>query len=248
MAYHYGKFTWFEHVSHDMAAAERFYAELFGWRIAPVPMGAQTYRMIQNGDQGIGGLRQAMPGMHPHWMSYLSVPDVDAAAAAATAAGAKVHMPPTDFPPAGRGAALADPQGAAFSIWKSSDGDREDLDPIPVGDWCWHELMTSDDQAALRFYESVFGFTHDSMDGLSGPYYLLTKGGVPRAGLMRSPSPGPTFWLPYVRVADCDAAMTRAQALGANSLMPPMEVKDVGRFTAFSDPAGAMFAVIQAVR
>lgn len=135
MAYLHGKFVWFEHMSADGVAASRFYTSLFGWSIQNVDMGAQPYTMINNGADGIGGMRTASPGGRSAWMSYMSVADVDAGARAAQTAGAQVLMPPTDFAPVGRGASLQDPTGGAFSIWKSAEGDAPDRDPVPIGAW-----------------------------------------------------------------------------------------------------------------
>ena len=46
------------------------------------------------------------------------VEDVDATAANVTKLGGKVHMPPFDIPEVGRSAVVADPQGAAFGLFK----------------------------------------------------------------------------------------------------------------------------------
>lgn len=246
MAYLHGKFVWFEHVSSDVPKARAFYAELFGWKSDPVPMRGEPYFMIQNGTEGIGGFRTAMPGMPSHWMSYLSVADVDPTAKAAVAAGGKVLMPPTDFPPVGRGAAFADPTGAVFSVWKGNEGDRPDAETIAPGSWYWNECVTSDPEKALAFYERVFGFTHETMHMSRGPYYVLKKDGVPRGGLMKCPDPtAPAGWLPYVSVADCDASAARASALGATLCLPPTDIPDVGRFACFIDPLGAALGIIR---
>lgn len=247
MSYTYGKFVWFEHVSNNVEACKKFYTELLGWNFASFPMGDQTYYMIQNGGEGIGGYRTAPPGVPSHWMSYVSVPDVDASAAAAQKAGAKVLLAPMDFGPVGRGAALTDPQGAAFSIWHNADSDRADVKAIAIGDWYWNELMTSDANAALKFYEGAFGFGHDSMDmGPMGTYYILNKDGVGRAGLMKAPDPkAPTSWTPYIRVADCDASANTAKHLGAQICVPPTDIPNVGRFAILADPTGAMVGIIR---
>jgi hypothetical protein len=68
MAYTHGKFVWFEHVSHDVSGARRFYDTLFGWKSDGVPVGGSTYHMIMSGADGIGGYRQAMPGVPNHWV------------------------------------------------------------------------------------------------------------------------------------------------------------------------------------
>lgn len=245
MGYLHGKFVWFEHASADSAAASRFYSSLFGWSTENMPMGAgQPYTMIKNGADGIGGLRSAGPGERPAWVSYLSVADVDASANAAVAAGAKVLMPPTDFPPVGRGAALTDPTGAPFSLWKSTQGDPPDVEATPVGHWFWNELWTGDEKKALAFYEKVFGYTHEAMDmGPEGTYYILTRSGKQRAGLTKSAQAGaPPMWLPYVLVARCDATLARALQLGAKELVPATDIPNIGRFAIIADPIGAAVA------
>jgi hypothetical protein len=248
MAYLHGKFVWFEHVSNDIPAARGFYEGLFGWKSEGMDMGGQTYHMIQNGADGIGGFRQAPPGAPNHWMGYLSVADVDATAASAAAAGAKVMMPPTDFAPVGRGATLADPTGGVFSIWKDSQQDRPDAAvPVP-GDWCWMELMSNDAAKALAFYERVFGFTHQDMDmgPPNGVYHILLKDGVQRCGLMKNPVPeAPSSWMPYVAVVDCDASAEKARELGANLCVPATDIPGIGRFAAIADPNGAMIGLFR---
>jgi hypothetical protein len=246
MPYLHGKFVWFEHVSNDVERARAFYGDLFGWKSDGVPMGGQTYHMIQNGADGIGGFRTGMPGMPNHWMSYLSVADVDATVKAATAAGGKVLMPPTDFAPVGRGATLADPTGAVFSVWKDAQTDRPDSDKVTAGDWYWNECMTLDAGKALAFYEKVFAFTHDTVNLGPEPYYVLKADGIARAGLMKAPDPkAPPAWLPYVSVRDCDASAARAVALGAAICVPAMDIPDVGRFAVIADPVGAVVGIIR---
>jgi predicted enzyme related to lactoylglutathione lyase len=245
MAYLHGKFVWFEHVSNDVPRARAFYGELFNWTSEGIPMGEASYHMIQNGSDGIGGFRTAMPGVPNHWMSYLSVADVDATAAAATAAGAKVLMPPTDFGPVGRGATLADPTGAILSVWHGTEGDRADAEKIKPGDWYWNECMTTDADRALAFYEAVFGYGHNTMNMEMGPYHVLTKDGLPRAGVMKCPDPNaPPGWLPYVSVADCDTSAARARSHGATIAVAPRDIPDVGRFAVIVDPVGAVLGII----
>ncbi len=250
MIYLPGKFVWFEYVSNDVQKSRIFYDELFGWTSDAVPVGDQHYHMIKSGAEAIGGYRTAMPGVPSHWMSYLSVGDVDATVDSAQAAGAKVLMAPMDFGPVGRGATIADPAGAAFSVWKGAHGDRPDVEHVAPGDWYWNECWTRDEKSALAFYEKIFGYTHDAMDmGPQGTYYILKKDGVARCGLMRStvPSAAPG-WLPYVSVADCDALAKRAGALHASAIVPPTDIPNVGRFAIFMDPLGAMLGVIRGER
>jgi uncharacterized protein len=250
MSYLHGKFVWFEHMSGDTAQARKFYEALLGWHTELTPMGGpEPYPLIMNGGEGIGGFRSAPRGAPAHWTSYLSVADVDASYQAALAAGAKALLPPTDFAAVGRGASVADPTGAAVSLWKGAQGDRADAAKTASGDWLWNELSTPDELKALAFYEAVFGYTHDTMDmGAQGTYYLLKKYGSMRGGLMRSPMPGlPAMWMPYVAVADCDATAAKAKTLGAQLMVAPSDIPNVGRFAALTDPQGAALAFMKPV-
>jgi len=246
-----GKFVWFEHFSADIPKARRFYDALFNWHTESMPIGNERYSMILNGDgvtsTGIGGYRTAASGAPSFWMPYLSVLDVDTVYRAAVAAGAKSISTPMEYGPVGRGAAIADPTGAALSLWKSATGDQPDMAQTPVGAWCWNELWTRDDQVALAFYETVFGYSHETMDmGPQGTYYMLKAGGVSRGGLMRSVDPqAPSMWLPYVAVADCDQTAGRAATLGGQVVKAPSDIPDIGRFSILVDPLGAAIAVIK---
>lgn len=153
-------------------------------------------------------------------------------------------LAPTDFGP-GRMAAVADPTGAGFALWKGADGDRPDQ-PAAVGDWHWCELWTTDAGKALAFYERTFGFASSAMPMEQGEYHILTNDGMGRAGLMQSTEPAAgSMWLPYVAVADCDASVAKASGLGAKTVVPPTDIPEVGRFAVLIDPFGAAIGVIR---
>ena len=98
-----GKFVWFELVSKDAKKAQAFYGEVLGWKVQPFPMGNSTYEMIYAGDTMIGGYATPKSDRQPaHWISYVSVEDVDATVKAATANGGKVVEAPYDIPTVGR--------------------------------------------------------------------------------------------------------------------------------------------------
>lgn len=113
----HGAFTWNELVSPDVPAATAFFAEVLGWGTESMDMGEMgEYTLFTvDGEQVAGGMAPPMDGMPPHWGVYFHVDDCDATVEAAKAAGGSVMMEPIDGPP-GRFAALADPQGAMFSV------------------------------------------------------------------------------------------------------------------------------------
>jgi uncharacterized protein len=245
-----GKFVWFELVSKSAKKAQAFYGEVLGWKTRPFPMGAFTYDMIYAGntpDAMIGGYAPPQDDRQPsHWISYVSVVDVDAAAKAATANGGKVVEAPSDIPGVGRRARIADPQGAELCLFTSATGDPPDA-PAPHGRFFWNELHTSDPAKALPFYEKVIGFSHRSMDmGPGGFYHILSKGGVDRGGVTGHLQGGaPPHWLPYVAVDEVDATIARARKLGATIPMSPEDIPGIGRFGVLQDPTGAVLAIMR---
>lgn len=247
MSYQHGRFVWFECFTENTDRARSFYTELFDWTIDPMPMeDGPPYLLIKSGNTGIGGLMplQAERGDHAFWLSYLSVHDVDGIAARILERSGELLHAAFDVAGVGRMAVVQDPQGAVFALFKGERDDPEEAEG--PGSWWWNELWTSQEAEALRFYESVFGYTHDamSMDG-EGTYYVLMQGDAPRGGLMRSPDMKlPPNWLPYVRVADCDAAASRGKSMGAKILWAPSDIPNVGRATVLTDPAGAVIAAI----
>jgi len=242
-----GKFVWFEHVSRDAKKAQAFYGEVLGWKVQPFPMGELSYDMIYVGDTMIGGYSSPRSDRQPpHWISYVSVEDVDAGARAATAKGGKVVQGPFDIPNVGRTARIADPQGAEICLFKSTSGDPADAEATH-GSWLWNELHTNDVANALAFYETVVGFSHRSVDvGPSGKYHILSKGGIERGGATSFlQSAVPPHWLPYVSVDDVDAAIARARRQRATIEMNPDDIPGVGRIAVLKDPIGAVLAVMK---
>src|SRR5258706_10724334 len=139
-----GKFVWFELVTREAKKAQPFYAEVLGWRVEAFPMGPASYDMIYAGDTMLGGYAApSKDGQSSHWISYVSVEDVDAAAKVAVANGGKVIEPPSNIPTVGRRARIADPQGAEICLFKSATGDPADLPKAPQGWFFWNELHTT---------------------------------------------------------------------------------------------------------
>jgi predicted enzyme related to lactoylglutathione lyase len=205
--------------------------------------------MICTGDTAdtmIGGYATPKSDGQPsHWISYVSVEDVDATAKITTAMGGKVVEAPFDIPTVGRAARIADPQGAELYVIRNATGDPADAPA--VGRWCWNELHTSDPPKALRFYEEVLRFSHRSMDmGPSGTYHILSKGGVDRGGVTSHlPAGASPHWLPYVAVDDADATIARARKGGATIPFGPEDIPGIGQFGVLEDPTGAVLAIIR---
>ncbi len=120
-----------------------------------------------------------------------------------------------------------------------------DTPRIPLGRFCWHELMTSDRAAARDFYRSLAGWTMSTWEGGGEPYEMWVNGERPLGGLLDLPAPEtPPCWLAYVSVPDLDDILERAKAW-KGSILNVLAVPQVGRFAVLADPQGAVFAVIE---
>jgi predicted enzyme related to lactoylglutathione lyase len=239
-----GSFVWFDIVSRDIPRTKAFYGEVLGWKVLPMPFGDGVYEMATVGEVPIGGYWPAEAGQAPAWLSYLSVDDVDAAAARAAAAGGAVLEPPADVPGVGRFARIADPEGATFHLFRNDDDDTPPT--TGHGSLFWTELLCRKPEAMASFYERVAGFTRHDMTVGGQPYIVLRHGGEDRVGLTASHLVDqPPFWVTYVTVDDCDAAVARVRALGGTVYDAPSDTPGIGRTALVAAPDGVKLGLIK---
>ena len=246
-----GKFVWHQLMTRDVPGAKDFYSRLVGWKTMPWPLDP-AYTVCHADAGPVAGIMQIpsdLPSEVPsHWLQYIGTRDVDSTAQAAVRAGGSIVKGPSDMQGAGRYAVLKDPQGAIFAIIDPENAKPEAAGvPPPLGAFSWHELATSDNEAAFAFYSGLFGWdAMERMDmGPLGVYLIFGEQGVQRGGIYIKPAenPGPPSWLPYAHVPNADEGYAVALAKGAKGTVPPMDVPKGGRIANVIDPAGASFAV-----
>ena len=113
------------------------------------------------------------------------------------------------------------------------------------GAFSWCELMTTDVEAAKRFYTELLGWTTEEVPDMS--YTIVKTGGTGVGGIMAVPpqaAGAPPQWGTYVTVDDVDATACKAQELGAKTIVPLTDIPNVGRFYTFRDPQGAVISII----
>lgn len=122
----------------------------------------------------------------------------------------------------------------------------------PNGLFAWCDLALPDTDAGAHFYGSVFGWEIETAPASeSMPYSFFTKDGRTVAGMgplseEQQDQGVPPMWSSYVAADDVDAIASRATELGANVVMPPMDIMDAGRMTFMFDPTGAAIGFWQA--
>ena len=245
------KFIWYELMTSDLPAAEKFYKAVVGWNTEDFGSGDFPYTIVKAGETGVGGLMNvpdeaAKMGANPAWMAYIHAADVDAKTDSIKKAGGKVHRPPDDIPGVGRFSVVADPQGATFMLLAPQSPDQPLAPSGTPGHIGWRELYTDDWQEALDFYSSQFGWTKDqSMDmGEMGVYQLFAIDGEQAGGIMNRPPNVPvSSWGFYFNVSGIDAAAERVTKNGGQVQFGPMEVPGGGWIVNCTDPQGASFSL-----
>jgi predicted enzyme related to lactoylglutathione lyase len=241
-----GTIGWRELMTPEPEKSERFYGELFGWSITTVPFGSMQYRLINAGEKQIAGIMEfKKPGIPPHWVSYVTVGDVDAAANAAKANGGTIANAPMDIPDVGRFAVLLDPFGAVSVAFKSAHPEREaaPTDRPNPSEFCWETLSTSDSAKAIAFYTQVYGWT--SKKGEPGNTDLFYAGDRMIADIQKTPPGVPPNWLTYVVVAKLGEGRERAKKLGGKVLMDEIVVPGMGAFAVVQDNIGAVIGLFE---
>jgi hypothetical protein len=230
---------------------KEFYTDLTGWGTQAWE-GPMPYDVWTNDGRPLGGVMELpedarQGGAPPHWLAYVNVDEVDGTVEEALKLGGGALVPGTEIPNAGKFAVLTDPQGAAFAVYSSSQESPQGMWPAQVGEISWHELATTDYEAALHFYAKLFGWERTQvMDmGDAGTYQMFGAGDQTWGGVFNKPAemPGPPFWLFYIRVPDVDSAAEKVKQLGGQVLNGPMKVPGGDKVAQCCDPQGAAFAL-----
>lgn len=244
-SYPAGTFCWTDLGTTEGAEATAFYVRLFGWEADHLPAGADgVYTMFRLGDRDVAALYEMGPeerGQLPaHWSSYISVADVEDAAARAGELGATVVAEPFDVMDSGRMAVLRDPAGAHVHLWEP--GRHTGAGRVnEIGCMVWNELATPDVERAAAFYRDLLGWEAEA--DATGYASIRTPDGI--NGGIRPLQPGEApAWLVYFSTGSADEAVRLVREAGGAIIAGPMDVT-VGRIAVVRDPQGAVLALYE---
>ena len=245
-----GRFSWYELITTDMAAARQFYAKVVGWGAREASAPDLAYTLFTADDVAVSGLMDLPEharkmGATPRWMGYVGVDDVDAAADRIKRLGGAVYVPPTDSN-IGRISVVADPQTATLALVQGlKSGPARPASPGEPGRVGWHELLAADWEKVFAFYSEVFGWQKaDSDTGSIDSYQLFAAGGQTIGGMFtKRPNQPVPFWLFYINTGDIDAAAERVKAAGGVIFEGPFELPGGSWILRCGDPQGATFAL-----
>ena len=246
-----GRPVWYELMTTDTTGAETFYKKVLGWTSAPFDKSPTPYPIFKRNEQAqVAGVMKRPDDMQapPFWAMYLAVPKLEEAVAHIKRLGGRDLSPVIEVPTIGRMQMMSDPQGAAFYIMQPMSREERPETAPEIGEASWHELMTTDAPAAMKFYSDVFGWQPgETMDmGPNGQYYIFNRPHGMIGGMMNKPpamASVPPHWMIYFRVPDINAATERIKANGGTILNGPMEVPDGDWIVNARDPQGAAFSL-----
>ena len=252
-SYQQGTPSWVDLTTTDQSGAKAFYQAVFGWSYEDNPIGDGIYYTMARLDgHDVAGISpmpdERPPHMPPTWNTYLTVDDVDATVERVAQAGGSVLAPPFDVMESGRMAVIADPTGAAVSLWQAEDHIGATVKDEP-GSITWNECFTDDIETAAKFYDAVIGTSHSSADtGDPEPYTTLEVDGQGVAGFFfKDPEAHgrmPNMWLVYFASADIDDTVKRIIGADGKVLNGPFDTP-FGQVIVAQDPQGAVFQAIE---
>ncbi|CAN5547505.1 VOC family protein [soil metagenome] len=112
-----GSWQWNQLLTRDKAAADAFYAPLFGWQLRSHPQWGEYWSLGDGEVTGVSELCPKAPAEVPaHWQVVFTVEDAEATLARAGELGGSALGPTAPWGPGGRFGTIADPQGATFGV------------------------------------------------------------------------------------------------------------------------------------
>lgn len=120
--------------------------------------------------------------------------------------------------------------------------------PPTAGRFVWHDLMTTDLPASVKFYTELFEWSTEEGDmGAMGKYTLIKAGDATIGGFvpLDKNQEVPPHWVGYCTIDSIEAGVSRVQVSGGKVLVNPTDIPDVGRFAVISDPTGAVLSPFQ---
>ena len=250
-----GSPVWIDLSTSDIDGAKAFYAELFGWTYQDLGAEMGHYHFIRSGEVPVGGLMSnagiecpSGEELPTEWGVYLSVPDAEAALAAAAGAGGKVIVPAMPVAQQGVMAVVADPAGAAIGMWEPREFAGLAVSG-QAGTPVWFEAMSTAAQESVPFYEKVFGWEPARMEAGGADWFYVTNapGELATAGLCDArgiiAEGTASYWRVYLGITGIDAALARIPGLGGAVLDGPAD-SPYGRLATVADPQGATFQLI----
>lgn len=237
----------FELAGPDDRELAGFYAELFGWRVRPVPDAG--YTLVDTGGGINGGIATATDSRATATF-FIEADDLQAALDKINLVGGKTVRPITELPGMATYALFEDLDGlVAGLVLGPGDTGLPTAAPgevfagaqpgSPAVDW--FEVLGADAGRSQRFYTEIFGW---QLSPAAGPGYGTVDTGTSRGirGGIGAGGAGPWSTV-YASVTDVAATLAGAARLGGSRVHGPVPIGEHLESGALRDPAGNVLGV-----
>ncbi len=239
-----GPVVYFEVNGTDAEGLYKFYGELFGWKIDPMP-GAPYATVDTQAGTGIGGGLGVSADGAQFVTFYIAVDDTDAALESINKAGGKTITPTVVMPGIVTFAHFADPAGNRVGLVKDAPGSEGITGGTSNPEVGWFEVLGSDVDALAAFYCEQFGWTTKRSEADNVIYHEVdTQAGEqgPAGGIGNS-FDGQPHCTVYAGVEDVTKTLEQAETLGAKVVLAESKVSEHTVIGQFADPQGNVFGL-----
>jgi predicted enzyme related to lactoylglutathione lyase len=108
-----------------------------------------------------------------------------------------------------------------------------------VGQFIWHDLLTTDVERAKGFYAELLGWEVETWKPGEVDYPMIKANGAQHGGFGPLEGGGTSHWIGHVFAEDVDEAVAAAQREGGTVRGEPGGHPEVGRWATIVDPQGA---------
>lgn len=111
-----------------------------------------------------------------------------------------------------------------------------------VGQFIWHDLVTTDVERAQSFYSELLGWEIETWKPGEADYRMIKAKGERHGGFGLLEGGGSSHWVGHVAVEDVDEAGAVAKREGGSIRGEPGGHPEVGRWVTIIDPQGAVIS------
>jgi predicted enzyme related to lactoylglutathione lyase len=120
--------------------------------------------------------------------------------------------------------------------------------PRLPGKFIWGDLVTTDVEAARKFYGRLLGWTFRASGAGPGAYTIAMNDERPLCGMVQAPpragTNGNPRWVGYISVPSVARAQKAVLKAGGRECVAPRKLPKRGEQAIFADPEGAIFGVM----
>ncbi|EFL37862.1 VOC family protein [Streptomyces griseoflavus] len=108
----------------------------------------------------------------------------------------------------------------------------------------WIDVGTSDIDGTASFYGGLFGWEFGPAGPDAGGYgFFRLAGRIVAGGMRTTPEQGPPAWTVYFQSSDADATAQSVRQARGSVVVPPVDVRELGRTALLADHAGVPFGI-----